>query len=311
MKKICMGLVLIILSINHSSGQKIYQANLVINAKAGIGETAIWHPSEQKLYWIDVDKKTLNTFDPVTKSENHYSLPKMVGTVVPIDTGGVLLALKDGVYEFNMKTNNFRLLAAPEKDLPDNWLNDGKCDPAGRFWVGSMGPKYKASLYRISASGKCDKVLDSITISNGIVWTSDKSKMYYIDSPTLQVRQFDYDNETGNISNSKVVITFPDGVGSPDGMTIDSDGKLWIAHWGGSCVSCWDPNTGKMIAKVEVPALNVTSCAFGGKKLDILYITTASLFMDEASQKKFPASGGVFEVKTGFKGIPANYFKTK
>lgn len=307
-KFIILGLV--ILHVNCIFGQKIYQASLLLDAKAGVGETAIWHPLEKKLYWIDVDKKTLNTFDPVSKTENYYALQKMVGTVVPIDTGGVLVALKDGIYAFNMNTNDFRLLVAPEQNLPDNWLNDGKCDPAGRFWVGSMGPKYKASLYRISNVGKCGKMLDSITISNGIVWTFDKSKMYYIDSPTLQVRQFDYDNETGNISNSKVVITFSDGVGSPDGMAIDTEGKLWIAHWGGSCVSCWNPNTGKMIAKVEVPALNVTSCAFGGEKLDILYITTTSLFMDEASQKKFPASGGVFSVKTGAKGIPANYFKT-
>jgi len=310
MKKTLILLTILTVIYTCSYGQKTYQASLLLDAKAGIGETAIWHPSEQKLYWIDVDKKMLNTFDPVTKKEANYPLHKMVGTVVPVDTGGVLVALKDGVYAFNMKANEFRLLAAPEKYLPDNWLNDGKCDPAGRFWVGSMGPKFKASLYRISASGKCDKMLDSITISNGIVWTSDKSKMYYINTPTLQVRQFDYDNATGNISNSKVVITFPDGVGSPDGMAIDSEGKLWIAHWGGSCVSCWDPATGKMIAKVEVPALNVTSCAFGGEKLDMLYITTTSLFMDEASQKKFPASGGVFSVKTGAKGIPANYFKT-
>ncbi len=299
------------LSLNFNYAQKIYQASLFIDAKAGIGETALWHPSEKKLYWIDVDKKLLNVIDPTTKLENHYPLGKMVGTVVPIDTGGVLVALKDGVYVFNMKTNNFRLLVSPEKELPDNWLNDGKCDPSGRFWVGSMGPHNKASLYRINAEGESVKMLDSITISNGIVWTLDKTKMYYIDSPTLAVQQFDYDNTTGNISNSKVVIKFPNGIGSPDGMAIDTKGNLWIAHWGGSCVSCWDPATGQMIAKVEVPALNVTSCAFGGENLDMLYITTTSLFTDETSQKKYPASGGVFMVKTGAKGLRANYFKTK
>lgn len=311
MKNKLIILIFIVFSANFTYGQKVYHAELLLDAKAGIGETPIWHPRENKLYWIDVDKKTLNTFDPVSKSENHFSLEKMPGTVVPIDTGGVVVALRDGVYTFNLKTNAFKLLVAPEKYLPDNWLNDGKCDPAGRFWFGSMGPKYKASLYRLSASGKCDKMLDSITISNGIIWSTDKSKMYYIDSPTLQVRQFDYDNITGNISNSKVVIKFPEGVGSPDGMTIDSGGNLWIAHWGGSCVSCWNPNTGKMIARVEVPAQNVTACAFGGKNLDTLYITTTSLFTDEASQKKYPNRGGIFVVNTGAKGIPANYFKTK
>lgn len=310
MKKIFLFSVVIIAA-TCCYGQKIYHASLLIDAKVGVGETPFWHPGEKKLYWIDVDKKILNTFDPISKSENHFSLEKMPGTAVPIDTGGVVVALRDGVYTLNLKTNAFKLLVAPEKDLPDNWLNDGKCDPAGRFWVGSMGPKYKASLYRINSSGKCDKMLDSITISNGIVWSLDNTKMYYIDSPTMEVRQFDYDNSTGNISNPKAVIKFPEGVGSPDGMAIDSKGNLWIAHWGGACVSCWNPNTGKMIAKVEVPAQNVTACAFGGKNLETLYITTTSLFTDEASQKKFPSRGGVFVVNTGAKGIPTNYFKTK
>jgi len=311
MKNKLIILTFIVFSVNFTYGQKMFHAELLLDAKAGIGETPIWHPSEEKLYWIDIDKKTLNTFDPVSKIEKQFDLQKMPGTVVPIDTGGVLVALRDGVYAFNMNTNSFRLLVAPEKNLPDNWLNDGKCDPAGRFWFGSMGSKYKASLYRLSASGKCDKMLDSITISNGIVWSLDNTKMYYIDSPTMKVRQFDYDNSTGNISNPKAVIKFPEGVGSPDGMAIDSEGKLWIAHWGGACVSCWDPNTGKMLAKVEVPAQNVTACAFGGKNLETLYITTTSLFTDEASQKKYPSRGGIFVVNTGAKGIPTNYFKTK
>ena len=311
MKNVFLVSVLIFVAANWSYAQKIYQATLLIDAKAGVGETPFWHSGEQKLYWIDVDKKTLNTFDPVSKVEKQFDLQKMPGTVVPIDTGGVLVALRDGVYAYNLKNNAFRLLAAPEKNLPDNWLNDGKCDSAGRFWFGSMGAKYLASLYRLTASGKCDRMLDSITISNGIVWSLDNSKMYYIDSPTMEVRQFDYDNSTGKISNPRAVIKFPEGVGSPDGMAIDSKGNLWIGHWGGACVSCWNPNTGKMIAKVEVPAQNVTACAFGGKNLETLYITTTSLFTDEASQKKYPSRGGIFVINTGAKGIPTNYFKTK
>jgi len=210
MRKIFLFSVLIFIAAGYSYGQKFYNASLLIDAKAGVGETPFWHPREKKLYWIDVDKKTLNTFDPVSKSENHFSLEKMPGTIVPIDTGGVVVALRDGVYTFNLKTNAFKLLVALEKELPDNWLNDGKCDPAGHFWVGSMGPKYKASLYRINASGQCDKMVDSVTISNGIIWSSDKAKMYYIDSPTLQVRQYDYDNVTGNISKPQVIIKFPE-----------------------------------------------------------------------------------------------------
>ena len=302
---------LFLLVLNTGIAQKIYKAELLIDAKATLGEGSIWHPRENKLYWIDIDLQTLHTYDPITKDEKSYPLGQKVGTVVPIDTGGVLVALKDGVYAFNMKANNFLLIASPEKDLAENRFNDGKCDPAGRFWVGSMGPRYKASLYRISAPSECLRMLDSITTSNGIVWTKDKSKMYYIDTPTGKVMRFDYDNEKGTISNQGVAIRFPDGIGYPDGMTIDSEGMLWIAHWGGSCVGRWNPETGKMIARVDVPALNITSCAFGGKNLETLFITTARTGMDEAKLTAFPLSGGVFSVNPGTTGINANYFKTK
>jgi sugar lactone lactonase YvrE len=203
------------------------------------------------------------------------------------------------------------LLVSPEKELTRNRFNDGKCDPAGRFWVGSMGPRYQASLYRITANGTCDKMVDSVTISNGIVWTADKKTMYYIDTNTGEVRAFDYDNSTGDIANSRVVIKFPSGIGMPDGMSIDAEGMLWIAHWGGYCVGRWNPATGKMIAKIEVPAPNVTSCAFSGKNLDVLYITTASTGMSANDLIKYPDSGKLFVANPGVKGVKANLFKTK
>ncbi len=310
MKNTILFLGFLYLSLNYTYGQKILKASLLIDAKAGVGDGAMWYPTEKMFYWVDMDAKTLHSYNPASKVTEMFELGKMTGTVAPIDTGGVLLGVSDGVYSFNTHTKTMKLLVAPETGMPNNWLNDGKCDPSGRFWVGSMGPKNKASLYRVNAEGQSQNMLDSITISNGIVWSNDKTKMYYIDTPSNEVKQFDYNDKTGSIANKKVVVKFPDGVGSPDGMAIDTKGNLWIAHWGGSCVSCWDPKTGEMIAKVEVPALNVTSCAFGGENLETLYITTTSLFMDESSQKKFPLRGGIFMVNTGAKGLPANYFKT-
>ncbi len=311
MKTLLISFILSLISLTICIAQKIYKATLLLDAKATLGEGSIWHPGEKKLYWIDIDEKTLHTYDPDSKEETHYPLKQKVGTIVPIDTGGVLVALKDGVYAFNMKANIFRFITSPEKDLTENRFNDGKCDPWGRFWVGTIGPRYKAALYRITAPSECTKMLDSITTSNGIVWSSDKTKMFYIDTPTGEVRQYNYDNNTGNISNAQIVVKFPKGIGYPDGMTIDSEGMLWIAHWGGSCVGRWNPVTGNMIAKVEVPALNITSCAFGGKYLDTLYITTAKTGMNEKQLKQFPLSGGVFSVTVDVKGTPANYFNTK
>lgn len=291
--------------------QKIIPSELLINKSAVLGEGSFWHPQQKILYYVDIDNGILHTYNPVSKEEKAYELGQKVGTVVPVDTGGVVVALKDGIYAYNLQSKKLKLLVSPEKELTENRFNDGKCDPAGRFWVGSMGPRYKASLYRISANGSFKQMLDSVSTSNGIVWSADKKTMYYIDTPTGAVRAFDYDNKTGEIKNARVVVQFPKGVGYPDGMSIDSEGKLWIAHWGGYCVGRWDPATGNMIAKVEVPAPNVTSCAFGGKNLDILYITTANTGMSEEAKSKYPDSGKVFVANPGVKGTPVNFFKTK
>lgn len=291
--------------------QTIIASKVFSEQSAVLGEGSFWHPQQNLLYWVDIDNGFLFTMETGSKSTKRFELGQKVGTVVPVDTGGVLVALKDGIYSYNLNNRKLKLIVSPEKDLTENRFNDGKCDPAGRFWVGSMGPRYKASLYRISNNGSCERMLDSVSTSNGIVWSADKKTMYYIDTTTGAVRAFDYDNANGNISNERVVIKFPQGIGYPDGMSIDSEGMLWIAHWGGYCVGRWNPNTGKMIAKVEVPAPNVTSCAFGGKNLDILYITTASTGMSAEALKQYPNSGKLFVAAPGVRGTKINFFKTQ
>lgn len=304
-------LMLIITSNQFIQSQTIIPSKVLLNTQAQLGEGSIWHYKHKLLYWVDIDKGILYTYNPLNTEEKSYELGQKVGTVVPIDTGGVMVALKDGIYSYNLDNRKLNLLVSPEKEKTQNRFNDGKCDPAGRFWVGSMGPRYNASLYRITSNGKATQMLDSISTSNGIVWTADKKTMYYIDTSTGLVRAFDYNNQTGNISNERVVIRYPKGIGYPDGMSIDSEGKLWIAHWGGNCVGRWDPGTGEMIAKVEVDAPNVTSCAFGGKDLDILYITTASVGMKEEAKQQYPNAGKVFVAYPGVKGTRSNFFKTK
>ncbi len=293
-----------------SNAQQIIPSKVIINHRAVLGEGSLWHPVEKLLYWVDIDEGILNTYDPITKDEKKFVLGQKVGTVVPIDSGGVLVALKDGIYSYNLNNKQLNLLVSPENNLEKNRFNDGKCDPAGRFWVGSMGPRYQAFLYRISSDGSCKQMLDSISTSNGIVWSADKKTMYYIDTSTGAVRAFDFDNASGNITNPRIVIKFQQGIGYPDGMSIDSEDKLWIAHWGGFCVGRWDPVTGKMIAKIEVPAPNVTSCAFGGKNLDEMYITTACTGMSAADLEKYPDSGKVFVAHPGVQGVKANFLVT-
>jgi sugar lactone lactonase YvrE len=153
-------------------------------------------------------------------------------------------------------------------------------------------------------------MLPGITISNGIVWSLDRSRMYYIDTPTRKVDCFEYDDMTGDIGNRRTVIEIPQAMGYPDGMTIDSDGQLWIAMFGGAAVTCWNPNEGRLIASYPIPAINVTSCAFGGDALDELYVTTARFQMADEQFSTYPQAGGLYRLKPGASGLPCFEFKS-
>lgn len=286
------------------------QAHLLLDARATLGEGAIWHPVEKKLYWVDIEGRELHIYDPATGRDRELPTGEKVGTVVPVQDGGVLLALQNGIHKMSLPGGELTFLVDAEKDSAIRY-NDGKCDPAGRFWVGTIAGQGEAALYRVNRDGTIHRQLDNITCSNGIVWSADKKTMYYTDTPTMEVMAFDYDDATGSISNPRVVITVPGDMGGPDGMTIDSEGKLWVAHWGGSCVARWDPLTGELLQKIEVPGPHVTSCAFGGEGLDTLYITTARDGLSEEQLRNYPLSGGLFAVKPGVSGVPAEFFLEK
>lgn len=287
-------------------------ATLAYKVHADLGEGAIWNYKTQELYWVDIEGKKLNIYNPKTKKNKVLETPSKIGTVVPFSEREVLVALEDGVYKMNVDSGVVESFVTMGSELLESRLNDGKCDPMGRFWVGSMHleqKKGKANLYTITAENKIEKKLDNVTISNGIVWTADKKTMYYIDTPTSSIKAFDYDNSSGEITNGRVVVQIPESLGYPDGMTIDSKGMLWVGMWNGNAVINFNPYTGNVISKIEVPAHNVTSCAFGGKDLDILYITTASVDMTEDELKKYPLSGSIFKVKPAVKGVECNFYR--
>lgn len=289
-------------------------AKLVLDAKATLGEGSIWQPKENKLYWIDIEGKTLHIYDPVTNKDKQFPLGSRVGTVVPVKGGGALVALQSGIKKIDTKTGKLTFIDNPLPDTVNLRFNDGKCDPSGRFWVGTMALDSRrkgAVLYRMDSDKTIHMMLDSVTISNGIVWTADKKTMYYNDTPTGTIQAFDYNDKTGAISNRRVVIRIPKGGGGPDGMTIDADGNLWVALWGSGTVGKFDPHTGQLLQKVIVPAPNVSSCAFGGKNLETLYITTARTWLSPGKLKEFPLSGGLFSVKPGVRGVPAEFYKEK
>lgn len=289
------------------------KAEVELDISAALGEGAIWNYETRKFWWIDIEGKTLNIYDPSTKDNTVIDVGYRIGTVVPDEYGNAIIALQNGIYSLNLNTLAKTEICNPLSGLENIRFNDGKCDPAGRLWVGSMHLNFvqdAASLYSINPDGAYVEVFGGVTISNGIIWSKDQSTLYYVDTPLHNVRAWDYDKETGKISNEKVVIEIADSLGGPDGMTIDDEGKLWIAHWGGKMVGRWDPDTGKLIGKVLVPAPNVTSCAFGGPDLDILYITTAG-GDNEKMKEEYPFAGSVFRVKPGVKGVKASFFGEK
>lgn len=291
------------------------KADLLLDSKASLGEGALWNKKTQELYWIDIENGILHIYNPKNQQDKAIKLGQRVGTVVPTEDGNALVALEDGIYEIDLKTEKLKLRTKrPASELADNRFNDGKCDPAGRLWVGTMSMKgvpKAGNLYLFDNEGKLTKKYDSVTVSNGVVWSLDSTKMYYIDTPTKEVKEFAYNNTTGEVSMTKVVVMIPDGMGYPDGMTIDSEGMLWIGMWEGFAVTRWNPNNGELLMKIDVPVSRVTSCAFGGENLDTLYITTASIGASEDELKQYPNSGSLFVVKTGHTGVPNFAYKQK
>lgn len=276
-----------------------------VEAHAQVGEGAIWDSTKEVLYWIDILGGKLYIYNPVSGKNQTYEVGQHVGTVVPKNANEVMLAVYDGFASFNLETQALTLISDPEADKPNNRFNDGKCDPAGRFWAGTMAYEdhdTQGALYCMDTDYSVRKMMGGLGIANGIIWSLDHSTMYYIDSIRYNVRAYDYDIDSGNISNERVIIEVPDEVGLPDGMTIDAEGMLWVAHFGGSRVCRWHPGTGKILTTIPLPASKITSCAFGDKELDTLYITSAS-FKSSDDDPVEAQAGNLFSVKPGVRGV--------
>ncbi|MDG2180332.1 MAG: SMP-30/gluconolactonase/LRE family protein [Mariniblastus sp.] len=289
-------------------------ATQALRTQSTLGEGPLWDPEKNAFWWIDIIEKKLHLFDSASQQNRTWQLDQMPGTVVTCQSGGLALALENGFARFDPTTEELKFLGDPESDLPENRFNDGKCDPQGRFWAGTMRTEdhmeqFTGSLYSLELDGEVIKRLGSkIGVSNGIVWSSDSHHMYFIDSPTRHIYRFDYDPMTGEIRNRQIIFEAPEGFGFPDGMAIDSEDHLWVAFWGGGCVAKIDPSNGKITERVIVPVTAPTACAFGGPNLNQLLITTASLGLDQDSRDNQPMAGDLFIAEVSATGvIPAQY----
>ena len=232
------------------------------------------------LYYVDIEGHALVRLNPQTGEEKIWDMDERIGTVVPCQSGDLLCAGDSGIYRFNPLDGSKISLADPEAEKrPDNRFNDGKCDPGGRFWAGTISTVKKtgdASLYQLDESGSLKRMISGVTNSNGICWDQEKKLMYYIDTPTQKVTVYDYDLASGKIENSRIAVDFTKfGIeGSPDGMTMDVEGMLWVAMCHGGAVLQINPDTGELLRKVLLPCVETTACTFGGNRLDRLFVTT-------------------------------------
>lgn len=269
------------------------------------GEGPIW--SGNRLLYVDIEAHKIISFNPDTGVEKIWDVGQRVGTVVPRASGGLVWAGDDGIYVLDEHSGTSTLVSNPESGIETNRFNDGKCDPAGRFWAGTMhlGPNRTptGSLWCLHTDLRIEKKYPDVTVSNGLVWTSDKRTMYYIDTPRKTVIAFDYDNATSAITNERIAIDCKDLAGVPDGMAIDSTDKLWIAFCHGGRVLCIDPRTSAIEHEITFPCVETTACAFGGRDLGDLYITTGLSKADE------PLAGRLFICRPGVKGVPCDAFR--
>jgi sugar lactone lactonase YvrE len=286
-------------------------ADLVLHVDAQLGEGPVWDDATGTLIWVDIMGNAVHRFNPATGQDRAMDVGQPVGAAVARKDGkGLLLALRDGFGMLEEDSGQVELVAPVEADLSTNRMNDGKCDPLGRFWAGTMAfreDRGAGSLYRLDPDFTVHRMVTDVSVSNGLDWTSDGRQMYYIDSPTRGVDKFDFDMRSGSLGERRRLISVGPGEGVPDGMTLDAEGALWVAVHSSGSVRRYLPD-GTLDRIVRVPPSMVTSCAFGGPDFSDLYITTMRYGMSEEARLGQPLAGALFRCRPGACGRAANRF---
>ena len=270
-----------------------------------LGEGPIWSADTNSVTWTDITQNTFHTADIDTGKTMSFGVPSMVGAIAHSKEGGYIAATQKGFARIGVDGKYSPL----HSFLPDDMrMNDGKVDPSGRFWAGSMAlsfEKGRGSLYVLEKDNSYRSILDDITLSNGMGWSPDAQYFYYIDSVPGVLKRFDYDLYTGHISNPKDLITFDSSSGIPDGMSMSSDGKIVIALWDGGRIEIYEPS-GEKVSEITLGVSRPTSCTFAGTNRDILIVSTASQGIDRADE---PLAGKILAVTgTGLSGLPTQQY---
>lgn len=287
------------------------EVEVALEAAATLGERPVWDARAGELVWVDILASAVHRFDPASGRDVASDVGRPVGAAVPREGGGLVLAVEDGFAVTSEDGGEVELIAPVGADDPSSRFNDGACDPEGRFWAGTMAYDESpgaGALYRLDPDHRVERLLDGVTISNGIGWSPDGVTMYYIDSPTRGVDAFDYDASSGSIGGRRRVLDVPEAAGMPDGLAVDAEGGLWVVLNGGSAVHRYRPD-GDLVAIVIVPTPNVTSCCFGGPTLEDLFVTSARDGLDEGQLASEPLAGAVFRCRPGVSGLPNVAFR--
>jgi len=278
----------------------------LISVQDEVGETPIWIPGEQAVYWIDLEGSAVHRCEPATGERKDWSLDAAVTALGRRASGQWILATKTGLAFWDQETNTTEFIADPTADREAIRFNDTAVDRQGRLLAGTANVQdYEAPdgvIYRLDADLSLHEIDDGYAVSNGMGFSPDGHILYVADSFNNRIVALDYDTGTGAVSNKRTFVEVPSAEGLPDGLTVDADGFVWNAHWAGARITRYDPD-GRIERQIPVPVTNATSLGFGGADMNELYITTAWFFMTDEERQAQPRAGDVFRIKTDVTGL--------
>lgn len=282
------------------------QVEHLLTVQDELGECPIWDPAEQALYWVDIEGNRVHRYEPASGC-HEIRQPGFPMTAFGLrDTGGWITAAKNGLAFWNWHTGCYEFVADPVADVPNIRFNDGVVDRQGRFWAGTLNEADlnapDSALFRLDPDGSTHQLDTGFATSNGLCLSPDSKTLYFVDMFHSQILAYDHDPATGALENRRVFAAVPEEAGLPDGLTIDSEGFVWNARWGGWRVTRYDPN-GQIEREIRLPVQNVTRCAFGGEQLDVLFINSAWYGLSAAERKAQPLAGDLFCIQVDVKGL--------
>ena len=281
---------------------------LVIDARNDVGEGPSWDASTQTLLWVDIPRKEVHRYSVADATHDVWSLDETVSAIVPRRSGGYGLTLESRIAVTDGWQGELGTVASIDHGDACCRMNDAKCDTQGRLWAGSMawdGKPGAGSLYRCDLDGSIERVVTDVTISNGLGWSPDDERMYYVDTGRHSIDAFRFDPESGSIESRETIVEIAEEQGLPDGLAVDAEGCIWLAMWGSGAVHRYSPD-GELLEVVSLPATQVSSCAFGGPDLRDLYVTSAASGLRQETDRDL--EGGLFKVRVATAGLPTNPF---